>query len=770
MHPSDLIDELRERCILCGRHPKEVLEESGPDSCQVVCEVCGRYSVTDSVFRAFRSADLNADMKPNVSAAVRRHFEYTNEAQSLTIQNYSELASLAPHEDDVSAKIRYLVEFIAIKSVSPGRRITLKPHTDYPTCFASSADELRFVIHHASEQMLVAFDSSMHDFTCWLTPTGWEAAKRGPTLGDAPWTAKVDSRSGTASYSPRDTSRASKDTPLPEWVRNILSQEESECLEFKERLPQQYDLVKQLSALSNTQGGLLVLGVREGGEIIGVPDPVRVETAIQSAARKLSPPVVVEVDCFYCDARALVVVKVIKSEQPTYTADRQAYQRMGDRVVRLAETDRLPKFDVFLAHNAKDKPCVVAMANTLRALGIRVWLDEEQIRPGQRFQQAIQQSLKNVRAVALVVGVSGLGPWQVEELRVAISLSVRQGVPVIPVLLPGVSTLPPDIPFLAEFGWVRFVNNVHEEANIARLYWGIMGRHPRSATCNDVAAIATPSLHETRRSTSSSPDGGIPGRSANVLFGLHGIRTHAGWARTLYEVGADAAWQVRMDRWNFGYFSLFQFLMPWARHAKLQWFRSAYTDEMENRNVLLDNGEVPSIVAHSFGTYILGNAMLKYDWLRFDKIILCGSILPTNFPWDKLIERGQVQSVRNEYGVRDIWSGLVRWCVAGTGSSGRDGFTCVHDRLVQEEFEYAHSEYFDKGHMRAKWLPFLTKKLTAISTNEKPVQRPKGNRPWALYAIYLLLIAALCASAWLGWNRIGVPRERLPDWGSEEYL
>jgi serine/threonine-protein kinase len=198
-----------------------------------------------------------------------------------------------------------------------------------------------------------------------------------------------------------------------------------------------------------------------------------------------------------------------------------------------------------------------------------------------------------------------------------------------------------------------------------------------------------------------------------------------------------------MDRWNFGYFSILRFLLPLARSAKVKWFRRIYREETQDRDVPLADGQYPSIVAHSFGTYILGNALLKYDWLTFNKVILCGSILPQDFPWDKLIERGQVQAVRNEYGMKDIWTGLVRWFVAGTGPSGRRGFKCSHKRVEQEEFVYDHSEYFDKGHMEAKWLPFLNRDLSPIPKSAIVVDMLRTSRPWAMYALYGLLLLSL---------------------------
>ena len=240
---------------------------------------------------------------------------------------------------------------------------------------------------------------------------------------------------------------------------------------------------------------------------------------------------------------------------------------------------------------------------------------------------------------------------------------------------------------------------------------------------------------------------------SRVVFTLHGIRTHAAWQRAFAEVAANANWRCRLDRWNFGYFSLLRFLLPGQRRTRVKWFRRTYHDEVHDRDLRLDDNQ-PSIVAHSFGTYILGNALLSYDNLRFDKIILCGCILPTNFPWHELIDRGQVQAVRNEYGTRDLWTGIVSWFVRGAGASGIHGFTCTHERLEQKKFNYSHSEYFDRGHMTHNWIAFLNRKLPEIPARDLTLSVGKSNVPWALYLIYSM---AFCLAAFFFAKDVWVP-------------
>jgi|GEM_PF-6739343 len=251
------------------------------------------------------------------------------------------------------------------------------------------------------------------------------------------------------------------------------------------------------------------------------------------------------------------------------------------------------------------------------------------------------------------------------------------------------------------------------------------------------------------RDAAPTPTVGIITASSpmRVICPLHGIRTLAAWQKGLSDLAASHGWVCRLDRWSYGRFSLLAFFTPWSREAKLGWLRRQYDAETHDRRLLIEKGQAPSVVAHSFGTYILGYTLLRFDFIRFNKVILCGSILPRDFPWDELIARGQVQAVRNEFGVRDPWVKWVRWFVRGTGPSGAVGFTCQHPRLEQEEFDFDHGDYFGLDHMEDRWVPFLDRPLPEIPRAEAGprIPRPKTALPWGLYAVMLAL--ALLAGA-----------------------
>ena len=145
-----------------------------------------------------------------------------------------------------------------------------------------------------------------------------------------------------------------------------------------------------------------------------------------------------------------------------------------DRKVRGSE--EMAEFDVFLAHNSVDKDKVEAICEALRQKGLTPWLDKEQIPPGRWFQDVIQQAIATVKSAAIFIGEQGLGRWEALELRSFISQCVERGIPVIPVLLPGVERIPDELLFLKQLNLVRF-KTVDDPEAIKNLYWGITGEH-----------------------------------------------------------------------------------------------------------------------------------------------------------------------------------------------------------------------------------------------------------------------------------------------------
>lgn len=66
-------------------------------------------------------------------------------------------------------------------------------------------------------------------------------------------------------------------------------------------------------------------------------------------------------------------------------------------------------YDVFLSHNRQDKPRVLALAERLKEAGLRVWLDDWVIKPGDDIYLAIERGLEAARVQVLCLSPAALG-------------------------------------------------------------------------------------------------------------------------------------------------------------------------------------------------------------------------------------------------------------------------------------------------------------------------------------------------------------------------
>ena len=131
-------------------------------------------------------------------------------------------------------------------------------------------------------------------------------------------------------------------------------------------------------------------------------------------------------------------------------------------------------FDVFISHNSHDKSAVRELVQALKSRNLKVWLDEEQLRPGLLWQKELERIIRTTCSAAVLVGKDGLGPWEDHEMRACLNQFVNRKLPVIPVLLPEAPN-EPELPlFLAQFTWVDMRGGLTKEI-LDRLFWGITG-------------------------------------------------------------------------------------------------------------------------------------------------------------------------------------------------------------------------------------------------------------------------------------------------------
>ena len=93
------------------------------------------------------------------------------------------------------------------------------------------------------------------------------------------------------------------------------------------------------------------------------------------------------------------------------------------------------KYDVYISNSHTDQLFVEAVVAKLRVSGLRVWLTEQQLRPGQPIEKELSTAMKKAKSAVFFIGTRGLTNWQEKELNWAVSNNIN----IIPVLLPGIN-------------------------------------------------------------------------------------------------------------------------------------------------------------------------------------------------------------------------------------------------------------------------------------------------------------------------------------------
>jgi hypothetical protein len=153
---------------------------------------------------------------------------------------------------------------------------------------------------------------------------------------------------------------------------------------------------------------------------------------------------------------------------------------------------------------------------------------------------------------------------------------------------------------------------------------------------------------------------------------------------------------------DYGRFNLLEFLVPISHFRK----RAIDTVWKQIRIVRQNypNADV-SIVAHSFGTFVISHMMKEEFDLKFHRIIFCGSVVPYDFQFEQVQGRF-ISPIVNEVGTRDVWPAIAESVTSGYGSAGTYGFRrpLVRDRWHNGA---SHGYFLNPTFCVQYWVPFL---------------------------------------------------------------
>ena len=117
-------------------------------------------------------------------------------------------------------------------------------------------------------------------------------------------------------------------------IINLINQGESNQLEFKSMLPPVEIVARNIAAFANSEGGLLVIGVNDNGEIIGISDDTLASSVVESSLLRLNPKPEVNHTYVSKNDKQLYVIEVKKSLEVVLTENQTVYLRQGPAVFR----------------------------------------------------------------------------------------------------------------------------------------------------------------------------------------------------------------------------------------------------------------------------------------------------------------------------------------------------------------------------------------------------------------------------------------------------
>jgi len=189
-------------------------------------------------------------------------------------------------------------------------------------------------------------------------------------------------------------------------------------------------------------------------------------------------------------------------------------------------------YDVFLSHNQADKPQVRRLAERLKAAGLRVWLDEWVIEPGDIIALKVDEGLEQSRVLLLCVSPAALtSGWVALERSTAVHRDpANAGRRFIPFLL-GDCDLPDT---LRRYKYVDF----REESEGAFAEVLAACREERATGSVSPEAPVTPKNGPANK----KPKTVKPPRQAEPLAELERTLTgHEGWVRSV-AISPDGTW------------------------------------------------------------------------------------------------------------------------------------------------------------------------------------------------------------------------------------
>ena len=117
------------------------------------------------------------------------------------------------------------------------------------------------------------------------------------------------------------------------YLLNLIREGEHRQQDFKYRVADACKLAKSVSAFANTDGGRLLIGVRDDGHLSGVRGEEEIFMMHQAANKYCKPEPSIAFDTYHVEGRTIVIATVPPSaKRPVYARDEEGRMRAYIRI------------------------------------------------------------------------------------------------------------------------------------------------------------------------------------------------------------------------------------------------------------------------------------------------------------------------------------------------------------------------------------------------------------------------------------------------------
>ena len=108
------------------------------------------------------------------------------------------------------------------------------------------------------------------------------------------------------------------------YLQQLISEGEHQQQDFKYWVSDAVKLARSVSAFANTDGGRLLIGVRDDGHLSGVRSEEEIHVMHQAAYKYCQPEASIKFDTYHIDGRTIVVATIPPSaRRPVFALDEE---------------------------------------------------------------------------------------------------------------------------------------------------------------------------------------------------------------------------------------------------------------------------------------------------------------------------------------------------------------------------------------------------------------------------------------------------------------